>query len=1443
MSFVVTQTTIVQNRLVKGQYWFDAVTPTNAVTVSSLTYDSDSIYASISVSNIDVSTLSLGRHLLYVRFQDSKGKWGEPQTSTFYINNPPTKNRVVKGQYWFDTQTPNANAVLVDTTTSDANDYILFQNLSADVSALSNGIHSLYFRTQDKNGKWGIAMVSQFRKSAPLVEKRIAKGEYWFNSFNRPTSGVTDITTMLRTTDSSYADAQNLSITLPATLSNGKHTLYVRFQDGSGNWGAQVAQQFVIDQSSAPPLITQMEYFFGNTDPGQGASTAPRGGTFSLTNGGRGAVYADTFSVPALGLALGQHKVSARFKSDKNEWGPISSAFFSILTRPILVSSVVDSLRFGNLYSGRDSVTKTFYLRNNGDANLGIKVASKPSTQWSVKMYAPKDSVAKDSIVIAKDSYLTDSALIAVTYKPVKFGQIKNFIQFTTNDSAKPTYTLPVAAMADTAIGKLSVSIDTLKYGTKSVGTTNFASVILTNTGQDTILVTVASSATPYTVYQPGKTKLAPNAPGDTAKVTVRFAPTSQGTYNNYAFSISVRNRFNQTIENRAIYMYGTAITNPNPTINPSDTTLNFGAISSRAVDNKDSTLTLSIGNVGTQTLSLKSITSSDTNVFKPTYSQSLPYNILFNNQIQMSVKFKPTANTFKVFTGTLTLVSNSAGKDSILVIPMTGEGTNGPPLSNFVLSDTVMDYGSVTIGFSSSRNITISNKGTGVNRTLNISSLSINNGLFTTTQTVPLQISPDSSKSIVVKFEPAVTGSVTGTLTIQTDATTKSSRVVNLKGNGVITPMPLLETAMNPIAFGATKVQTPNAIYFKFKNAGNDTLRADSVFMAKKTSFFTVNKSSLKVAPNKSDSLLITFTPLAVTDYTDSLILIGNLNPSRYGIYATGNGAILAVNIDTNVAPPNPIVVGGNQPQQIGVRLTASLGSNAVAMLYYKKAGATKFDSLQMATADGMRFQGTIPASIVSDRGAVYFITISNGVETVSLPMSFVTVEYPTGIVKTQDQPAGTKQTNYRMISVPLTVTSGSVDTVLKNFGAYDKNKWRLFRYQGGGYVEHNNPSFQTFAAGRGYWFITANPQKIRSGSGKVTSASSTFNIDLQSEWNQIGNPFNFTVSWDSVTGKGTNVGALFDYNGVDFVQSITMQPWTGYFVKNTNVNPVTIGIRPAEPGTPSVLPRLSQSGAPNIKSGEWLLQLKASAGDVEDNYNFIGVKNDASDGYDQNDVEESPKQPGEFLKVRFNHNDWEVKPDHYGYDFREVTKEGKYWDFELNTNSSSENISLAIDQWESVPEQFRIVLIDADAKTAVDLRKTNAFTVPSAKKEISKKFRILVGTEDFVQQNNLGVSTIPLQYALNQNYPNPFNPSTTITYALPKASIVSITLFDILGKEVKTLVKETKNEGYHVVQWNGTNESNTMASSGVYFCRINARSVDGSKTFVQTTKMLLMK
>jgi hypothetical protein len=94
----------------------------------------------------------------------------------------------------------------------------------------------------------------------------------------------------------------------------------------------------------------------------------------------------------------------------------------------------------------------------------------------------------------------------------------------------------------------------------------------------------------------------------------------------------------------------------------------------------------------------------------------------------------------------------------------------------------------------------------------------------------------------------------------------------------------------------------------------------------------------------------------------------------------------------------------------------------------------------------------------------------------------------------------------------------------------------------------------------------------------------------------------------------------------------------------------------------------------------------------------------------------------------------------------------------------------------------------------------------------------------------NSLG--GLPHEFALHQNYPNPFNPSTTIKYELPKSTVVRLSVYDMLGREVSVLVDERRDTGVHEVNFEAS-----RLSSGVYFYRLQAGD------FTQTKRLLLLR
>jgi hypothetical protein len=158
-----------------------------------------------------------------------------------------------------------------------------------------------------------------------------------------------------------------------------------------------------------------------------------------------------------------------------------------------------------------------------------------------------------------------------------------------------------------------------------------------------------------------------------------------------------------------------------------------------------------------------------------------------------------------------------------------------------------------------------------------------------------------------------------------------------------------------------------------------------------------------------------------------------------------------------------------------------------------------------------------------------------------------------------------------------------------------------------------------------------------------------------------------------------------------------------------------------------------------------------------------------------------------------------------------------------------------------------LRVVLVDQNAKTLSAGSHTIA-TIPMSIMNLNEigVANLKVGSTDAQLLSSEAVVTnsqapddnqIPTDFALNQNYPNPFNPSTIIKFSIPQTSPVHITVYNMLGQQIRTLFSGVMEAGVQTVTFDGKDQSGKALSSGTYMYRMTAG------TFVQTKKMMLLK
>ena len=100
----------------------------------------------------------------------------------------------------------------------------------------------------------------------------------------------------------------------------------------------------------------------------------------------------------------------------------------------------------------------------------------------------------------------------------------------------------------------------------------------------------------------------------------------------------------------------------------------------------------------------------------------------------------------------------------------------------------------------------------------------------------------------------------------------------------------------------------------------------------------------------------------------------------------------------------------------------------------------------------------------------------------------------------------------------------------------------------------------------------------------------------------------------------------------------------------------------------------------------------------------------------------------------------------------------------------------------------------------------------------------------------------SIPTEFILSQNYPNPFNPSTSIEFSVPVNSNVTLTIYNLLGQVVTTLVNEEVSAGHYSTVWNGSDDNGFQVSSGVYLYEMKTNGNNGA-AYSQIKKMVLLK
>lgn len=184
-------------------------------------------------------------------------------------------------------------------------------------------------------------------------------------------------------------------------------------------------------------------------------------------------------------------------------------------------------------------------------------------------------------------------------------------------------------------------------------------------------------------------------------------------------------------------------------------------------------------------------------------------------------------------------------------------------------------------------------------------------------------------------------------------------------------------------------------------------------------------------------------------------------------------------------------------------------------------------------------------------------------------------------------------------------------------------------------------------------------------------------------------------------------------------------------------------------------------------------------------------------------------------------DHNGWNNTDD--------MTRNGTVWEKEVQLTAGTYEYKYAVmHQWSAAYGNGGVG--GAGTNYSFNASGNGTYLFQFDDSDNSQSVTLVLGIEG-------GSGRIPDRFDISANYPNPFNPTTSIKYQIPQASEVTITIYDNLGRVVRTLVNKKQQPGHYEALWNGTNDYGQLVSSGVYVYQVRAGN------FVKSRKMILLK
>lgn len=504
--------------------------------------------------------------------------------------------------------------------------------------------------------------------------------------------------------------------------------------------------------------------------------------------------------------------------------------------------------------------------------------------------------------------------------------------------------------------------------------------------------------------------------------------------------------------------------------------------------------------------------------------------------------------------------------------------------------------------------------------------------------------------------------------------------------------------------------------------------------------------------------------------------------------------------NIDPIILPP------AAAPFSENLNVTATVTDNKQLKAVYfahRSIAGSGFDST-MVTGNGSNFTVLIQNSWADQLGVEgYFFAIDNaGNWTATNHLYWYKTPEPSATIPFVSAFGGTTLT-YEMFSIPFQLKNDNITSIFDEIseGVYDKARWRVYHYGGSGQYEEN--ATMSITPGLGYWINMKEKIAIKIGAGSVVAANQTapFQINLQQGWNQIGNPFPFTISWSKVNKDDDAVDELNFYEQGKYVKSDDFKPWLGAFVYASKPTTIEIPVV-AKSGSG----RTNNSWTEDAHQSSWFIPLDISIGDFGQQ-GGVGMHPRASKSKDRFDEITLPRFRN-YAELNSKH------PEFVSWDFAtDVVPPGKEfsWTFLVNSNLIGE---AGVIRWDSEvlrSSEASLLLIDELDRTWVDMKIAGSYTFKHVE---GRSIRIV-----YSESGNIDAQIV----MLGNCYPNPFTEQVVFPVMVDHAGEYQIQIFNAIGQRVRSLHFTSKSSGPLEVVWDGFDDNGRVVSPGIFVYRLS--------------------